>query len=65
MNWQTASVLSWVLASIAELVVIITLIYLCKKDKLHGMVAMLLSLATLTAYVVIIPFSLILLPIYY
>lgn len=65
MNWQTASVLSWVLASIAELVVIITLIYLCKKDKLHGMVAMLLSLATFTAYIVIVPFSLILLPIYY
>ena len=69
MSWQTASVLSWSLASIAELVVIFTLIYLCKKDKLkdkiHGMVAVLLSLATFIAYIVIIPFSLILLPIYY
>lgn len=65
MNWQTASVLSWVLASIAELVVIITLIYLCKKDKLQGIAAMILSLATFTAYIVIVPFSLILLPIYY
>lgn len=69
MNWQTASVLSWTLASIAELVVIIALIYLCKRDKLkdriHGIVVILLSLATFTAYVVIIPFSLILLPIYY
>jgi len=69
MSWQTASVLSWSLASIAELVVIFALIYLCKKDKLkdkiHGMVAVLLSLATFIAYILIIPFSLILLPIYY
>lgn len=65
MNWQTASVLSWVLASIAELVVIIVLIYLCKKNKLQGIAAMILSLATFTAYIVIVPFSLILLPIYY
>lgn len=65
MNWQTASVLSWVLASMAELVVVIVLIYLCKKNKLQGIVAMILSLATFTAYIVIVPFSLILLPIYY
>lgn len=69
MSWQTASVLSWSLASIAELVVILALIYLCKrdklKDKIHGTVAILLSLATFIAYIIIIPFSLILLPIYY
>lgn len=69
MSWQTASVLSWSLASVAELVVILALIYLCKrdklKDKIHGMVAILLSLTTFIAYILIIPFSLILLPIYY
>jgi hypothetical protein len=65
MDWQTASVLSWSLASMAELVVIIVLIYLCKRDKLQGIVATLISLITFTAYAVIVPFSLILLPIYY
>jgi hypothetical protein len=49
----------------AELVVIIVLIYLCKRDKLHGILAALISLISFTAYAVIIPFSLILLPIYY